>query len=386
MFWKKPHNYIPKSKHKDGTRKKVFVGVSGGVDSSVSLALLKDAGFDVTGVFIKVYHPDFLGCDWRDERLDAMAVCQKLDVPFLDLDLEKEYKEEVFDYMIETYKAGDTPNPDVFCNTYVKFGGFLDFALEQGADFVATGHYARHIFEKGSNASDDRHFLAKGNDENKDQTYFLYTIPQEKLERVLFPIGAYPKNKVRKLARKYDLLTADKKDSQGLCFVGNVKMKDFLQEFIDKQPGNVLDKDGKVIGSHDGALFYTAGERHGFEILPKAKSPDMPRLFVIDRDMANNTITVGPKELLEKKNEQSGLAVSFTRTNWITEKPDLSKTYVARVRYRGELLPCSISQSKKEAQSDSYTAYFETPHRSVARGQSLVIYSEDICVGGGIIT
>ena len=144
MLWNKPKNYIPNPKNKDGTTKKVFVGVSGGVDSSVSLALLKDAGFDVTGVFIKVYHPDFLGCDWRDERLDALAICQKLDVPFLDLDLEKEYKQEVFDYMIEGYKKGETPNPDVFCNKYVKFGGFLKFAEEQGCDFVATGHYAQN--------------------------------------------------------------------------------------------------------------------------------------------------------------------------------------------------------------------------------------------------
>ena len=385
MFWQKPHNHIPKSRNQDGTRKKVFVGVSGGVDSSVSLALLRDAGFDVTGVFIKVYHPDFLGCDWRDERLDAIAVCQKLGVPFLDLDLEREYKKEVFDYMIETYKAGDTPNPDVFCNTYVKFGGFLDFALEQGADFVATGHYARHVFRKNDGTESGEHFLAKGNDENKDQTYFLYTMPHEKLKHVLFPIGAYPKSKVRKLAHKYDLLTADKKDSQGLCFVGNVKMKDFLQEFIDKEPGDVLNGEGEVIGSHDGALFYTTGERHRFEILPSAKSPDMPRLFVIDRDIKNNTITVGPKELLEKKNEQLGLSVSFTRTNWITETPDFSKTYMARVRYRGELLPCSISQSEEQIKSKTYTATFDKPHRAIARGQSLVVYSDDICIGGGII-
>ena len=377
MFPVKNKNYIPKPKNKDGTRKKVFVGVSGGVDSSVSLALLRDAGFDVTGVFIKVYHPEFLGCSWRDERLDAMAVCQKLGVPFLDLDLEKEYKQDVFDYMIEGYKSGITPNPDVFCNKYVKFGGFLDFALSQGADYVATGHYAKNVFNKKSGL----HEMHKGNDANKDQTYFLYQMPQEKLEKVLFPIGGYPKSKVRALAKKYDLITADKKDSQGLCFVGDVKMKDFLQEYIDKQPGDVINKKGEVIGSHDGALFYTRGERHGYEIFPHAKTPDMPRLFVIERDLEKNTITVGPKELLREKNEQNGTIISIKDLHWISGEPQEEYPYTGRVRYRGELIKGKLTK----VDGGVWIMKFEAPHRSVASGQSLVIYDGERCIGGGII-
>ncbi len=383
MFWNKPKNYIPNPKNKDGTVKKVFVGVSGGVDSSVSLALLKDAGFDVTGVFIKVYHPDFLGCDWRDERLDALAVCQKLDVPFLDLDLEKEYKQEVFDYMIDTYKKGETPNPDVFCNKYVKFGGFLDFALKNGADYVATGHYSRNIFNNKTGLFE----MHKGNDDNKDQTYFLYTMPQDKLAKVLFPIGAYPKSKVRKIAEKYDLFTAGKKDSQGLCFVGKVRMKDFLQEFIDKNPGNVLNEKGEVIGSHDGALFYTKGERHGFEIFPKAKTPDMPKLYVTDRDQEANTITVGPKALLEESNKEYSNEIKITDTNWISGEPEEDVKYEGRIRYRGELIGCTVTFSHigRSCGKKKYVVTFDRPHNAVAKGQSIVLYKDAQCIGGGII-
>jgi len=421
MFWKHK-NYIPHSRNKDGTRKKVFVGVSGGVDSSVSLALLKDAGFDVTGVFIKVYHPDFLGCEWRDERLDALAVCQKLDVPFLDLDLEKEYKQEVFDYMINTYKKGETPNPDVFCNKYVKFGGFLDFAEKHGCDYVATGHYARHLVKNERSSSStsqlknslyvmytsflnclsprisshflrsdaeftQAHMMAKGNDNNKDQTYFLYTMPQEKLAKVLFPIGAYPKSKVRKIAEKYDLFTAGKKDSQGLCFVGKVKMKDFLQEFIDKNPGDVLNNRGEVIGSHDGSIFYTKGERHGFEVFPHAKTPDTPRLYVTERDYEHNTITVGPKESLETSNKEYSHEIKITDVNWISGEPNEKERYEGRVRYRGELIGCVIKFSHlgRSCGKKKYLVTFDRPHNAVAKGQSLVLYKGNQCVGGGII-
>ena len=402
-------NYIPNAKNPNGSRKKVFVGVSGGVDSSVSLALLRDKGFDVTGVFIKVYHPDFLGCSWRDERLDAMAVCQKLGVPFLDLDLEKEYKQDVFDYMIEGYREGETPNPDVFCNKYVKFGGFLEFALDNGADYVATGHYAQNWREPVSVSSKKRslystyishffsslpwlasnfghskrkymHKMLKGSDDNKDQTYFLYQMPQEKLQKVLFPIGHLPKSKVRKIAQKYGLLTADKKDSQGLCFVGDVNMKDFLQQYIDKKPGDVLNANGKVIGSHDGAIFYTIGERHGYTIFPKAKTPNMPRLFVAERDIANNTITVGPKSDLEKKNKLGGLSITIRSAHWVSGHPKEDQVYQGRVRYRGMLIDGTLE--KKE---EHWVMNFTEPHSSVAAGQSLVIYQGEQCVGGGIM-
>ena len=369
------YGYLPKSKNKDGTKKKVFVGVSGGVDSSVSAALLKDAGFDVTGVFIKVYHPDFLGCDWRDERADAISVCEKLEIPFLDLDLEKEYKEEVFDYMINTYKKGDTPNPDVFCNKYVKFGGFLDFAMENGADYVATGHYAKNIIEG------DISELHKGDDLNKDQTYFIYTLPQEKLQKVIFPIGIYPKSKVRKIAKKYGLFTKDKKDSQGLCFVGKVKMKDFLQKFIDKDPGSVIDEDGKVVGAHDGAIFYTIGERHGFEIFPESRTPNQPKLFVLEKDMGENTITVGPRKNNDRTIEQNKKEIFIDNVNWISGEPNLEKVYEGRVRYRGNLIKCKVEKIKE----GEYKINFDDNHKFISAGQSVVLYDETKCLGGGII-
>lgn len=371
--------YLPSSKNADGSKKRVFVGVSGGVDSSVSAAILKDAGFDVTGVFIKVYHPDFLGCDWRDERADAISVCEKLEIPFLDLDLEKEYKEEVFDYMIDTYKKGETPNPDIFCNKYVKFGGFLDFAIENGADYVATGHYAKNI-----RAEDGTSYLHKGDDLNKDQTYFIYTLPQEKLKKVIFPIGIYPKSKVRKIAEKYDLFTKDKKDSQGLCFVGKVKMKDFLQKFIDKNPGSVLNENGEVIGSHDGAIFYTIGERHGFEIFPESKKPDQPKLFVLEKDMDRNTITVGPRENAkgkERSTDQNKKEIYINSVNWISGEPEKEKTYEGRVRYRGKLIECTV----EKLEDKTYRLNFVEDHKFVSAGQSVVLYDGTKCIGGGII-
>ncbi len=213
------------------TKKKVFVGLSGGVDSSVSAALLQSQGYDVFGVFIKVWQPDFYECTWKEDRLDAMRVCAKLNIPFYTLDLEKEYKKEVVDYMIEEYKNGRTPNPDVMCNKYIKFGGFFDWAMSQGADFVATGHYARLNKE---------HELVAGRDSNKDQSYFLWTLTKEQLSKTLFPVGDIEKTEVRKLAKKFGLPTAEKKDSQGLCFIGKVDMAEFLHHFIETKPGPVL--------------------------------------------------------------------------------------------------------------------------------------------------
>jgi len=251
--------------------KKVFVGVSGGVDSSTSVALLKKQGYDVTGVFIKVWQPDFVECQWKEDRLDAMGVCADLGIPFLDLDLEEEYKSDVFDYMVSEYKQGRTPNPDVMCNKKIKFGGFLDFAKNKGADFIATGHYVRWQGKK----------LLMGVDKGKDQSYFLWTLTQDQLKYCIFPIGQYEKTKVRRLAKKFGLLTAQKKDSQGLCFVGKVDMKEFLQRFIPQKEGLVLNTDGQVIGVHEGIFFYTIGQRHGFKI--KKKGVDDKPYYVVKR-------------------------------------------------------------------------------------------------------
>lgn len=264
--WLRPH-----------PKKKVFVGVSGGVDSSVTAALLQDQGYDVVGVFIRTWQPDWIECTWLHERRDAMRVCAHLNIPFLELDLEQEYKQGVADYMIAEYRAGRTPNPDVMCNREVKFGGFLQWALKQGADYIATGHYARVIHRENESV------LLQGKDLTKDQSYFLWTLTEEQLRHVLFPIGEFQKTQVRELAKKYHLPTAVKKDSQGICFIGEIDMKEFLKHYIDIHPGDVVNEQGEIIGYHQGALFHTLGERHGFTITKKG-TQDAP-YYVIAKDI-----------------------------------------------------------------------------------------------------
>lgn len=341
-------------------RKKVYVGMSGGVDSSVSAVLLKRDGYDVTGVFIKVWQPDFIECTWKEDRLDAMRVAAHLDIPFITLDLEKEYKEEVIDYMIEEYKVGRTPNPDVMCNKFVKFGGFFTWAMAQGADYIATGHYAKH-----NGVS-----LVKSEDENKDQTYFLWTLPKEIIPHVLFPIGDIEKPRVRELAREAGLPVAEKKDSQGLCFVGTIDVKTLLKEYIDEKKGNVVNEEGEVIGTHDGVTFYTIGERHGFVITKK--SVEEKPYFVIAKDVENNTLTVSHT----KKEEAVGDLIRLEKSNW-TKQITKGGLYEGRARYRAQL-------AQLEA-VDENTFKVVSGEVSVAKGQSLVLYDKGVCIGGGII-
>ena len=238
--------------------KTVYLGLSGGVDSGVSAALLKERGYEVVGVFIKIWSPEWLGCTSREDRLDAMRVAAHLDIPFREIDLTEKYKKEVVDYMIHEYKIGRTPNPDVFCNKYIKFGVFFDWAISQGADFVATGHYARVKNENGVFK------MLSGKDQNKDQSYFLWTLSQKQLSKTLFPVGDLEKTEVRTLAKGYKLPNAERKDSQGLCFVGPVDVKDFLAQYVPQKTGDVIDEKGNIIGTHQGAFFFTIGERHGF--------------------------------------------------------------------------------------------------------------------------
>jgi len=356
-----------------GASKKVYVGLSGGVDSSVSALLLKKAGYDVTGVFIKVWQPDWITCTWKEDRLDAMRICAALEIPFVTLDLEKEYKREVVDYMIAEYTAGRTPNPDVMCNKYVKFGAFFDWAMGQGADYVATGHYAQvRKTEDGQTA------LLMGKDPNKDQSYFLWTLTQKQLSHTLFPIGHLEKPEVRKLAEKHGLITADKKDSQGLCFIGKIDMKEFLREYIQTEKGNVLNEKGEVIGEHDGALFFTIGERHGFTITKKGTN-DEP-YYVVSKDAKKNTITVS------HRSEEGGLSTAVTEfklqnVNWIREVPVIEKKYVARARYRQELQECRIEITT----SNSALVTFTKQQSAISGGQSMVAYNGEECIGGGII-
>lgn len=339
----------------------VFVGVSGGVDSSVSLAILKEEGYNVVGCFIKTWQPDFVECTWKEERRDAMRICAKLGVPFLTIDAEKEYRDFVGMYMINEYRAGRTPNPDVMCNKEVKFGVFLKKALEFGADFVATGHYARTKNKK----------LLKGVDESKDQSYFLWTLKEDQLEKIIFPIGELKKTKVRKIAEKYDLFTAEKKDSQGVCFLGPIDMKDFLSHYIPKKRGDVLNESGEVIGFHDGALFFTLGERHGFSITKKGTEDG--RLYIVSRDLEKNTITVSEKEFSQEKKDYK--KIKLENTNWIT-KPEKDKFYFGRIRYQQKLQKCKI---------EGDFVIFEEGQKSSMSGQSVVVYDEEECIGGGII-
>ncbi|PCI30115.1 tRNA 2-thiouridine(34) synthase MnmA, partial [Candidatus Wolfebacteria bacterium] len=284
-------------------------------------------------------------------------------IPFKTLDLEKEYKQGVIDYMLEEYTAGRTPNPDVMCNKVVKFGAFLDWALSEGADYIATGHYAENIDNT----------LVKGFDDNKDQSYFLWTLTSEQLKHILFPIGHMEKPEVRKLAKKYDLITADKKDSQGLCFIGDIEMRDFLKHFIDTEKGDVLNKDGKVIGEHEGALLYTIGQRHGFTITQK--TPTETPYFVQSKNVENNTIVV--THLGVRLPNSNRLVLE--NVNWISGNSPKSKIE-ARIRYRGKLFIGEIIEEK-----GAYVLVSDDIPNSVASGQSVVLYDGNTCLGGGVI-
>jgi tRNA-specific 2-thiouridylase len=343
------------------TNKKVFVGMSGGVDSSVSALLLKQSGYDVTGVFIKVWQPDFIECTWKEDRLDAMRVAAILDIPFVTLDLEKEYKEGVIDYMIDEYRNGRTPNPDVMCNKEVKFGTFYTWAKKQDKDaYLATGHYATH----------DGTSLVMSEDTAKDQTYFLWTLKKEIIPSVLFPIGHLEKKEVRAIAEEFALPVSQKKDSQGLCFVGTIDVKTLLKEYIDELPGHVVNEEGEVIGKHEGVMFYTIGERHGF-VIEKKTTNDTP-YFVVAKNFEKNTLTVSHTPPQEK----SGEVISLGVTNWTKEikKGDI---YMARARYRAPLATVEvIDQAHVRVIGGEVTK---------AAGQSLVVYDGTRCIGGGII-
>ncbi|MFZ3011735.1 MAG: tRNA 2-thiouridine(34) synthase MnmA [Minisyncoccia bacterium] len=384
-------------------KKTVFVGLSGGVDSAVSAALLQKQGYEVVGVFIKTWHPEFLVCNEEEERRDAMRIAAFLDIPFLTLDLENVYKKEVADYMIKEYKMGRTPNPDVMCNKEVKFGAFLKKALAMGADYVATGHYANteiglknplSLLHPAGGIFRQQNlpnlFLKKGADLSKDQVYFLWTLKQSQLNKILFPIGNLKKTEVRKLAKKFRLPVAEKKDSQGICFLGAVDLKEFLKHYIKPKRGKVFDVNGEEIGHHDGAVFYTLGERHGFTITKKS-STDGP-YYIVAKDVKKNILFVSQDKNFENSSaffhpaggtfRSSNFENScfLDETNWINEVPKLNKNYTAQIRYHGEFLSCGIkSTSKNKAE-----IIFPKPIL-VASGQSCVIYDGDVCLGGGIV-
>lgn len=347
------------------SRKTVFVGLSGGVDSAVSAALLKKQGYEVVGVFIKTWHPEFLECNEEQERIDSMRIAASLNIPFITFDLEDVYKKEVADYMISEYKAGRTPNPDVMCNKKVKFGAFLKKALSMGADYVATGHYAKN----------KNNFLIKGVDPSKDQSYFLWTLKQKQLKKIIFPVGNFKKAEVRKLAKKFNLPVAEKKDSQGICFLGAVDLKEFLKHYIKEKRGKVINTEGGEIGFHDGVMFHTLGERHGFMITKKGSNDN--RYYIVAKDIKKNILVVSQNKNISHSNILQNYKIK--NTNWIGKVPDPKKTYTAQIRYHGEFLPCQVIYNKNSAQ-----VIFKKPIL-VASGQSCVIYDGNICLGGGVI-
>lgn len=351
------------------SKKTVFVGMSGGVDSSVTAALLLEQGYKVVGVYMKNWTQDIPGfvCPWKEEFQDAKRVAVKLGIELRVFDFEKEYRQKVVNYMINEYKAGRTPNPDIMCNQEIKFKLFLDTALEQGADLIATGHYARVKHSEGGSE-----LLTAANKE-KDQTYFLYRVTGEALSRTLFPIGDFAaKAEVRAKAAEFGLPTADKKDSQGICFVGKVGIKEFLKQYVTTEPGPIVDTDDRTIGQHDGAIFYTIGQRHGLNV-----GGGLP-YYVTGKDMALNTVYVTTD--LQDESLWSDF-VKLQDVHWINQAPDEGKKYQVRLRYRGPLVECEIEVNEK------FTILkLAESQRALAAGQSTVVYDEERVLGGGIIT
>ena len=384
---------------------RVFVGMSGGVDSSVAAALLVEQGHDVTGVYMKNWSEDLPGmhCPWAEDVADAKRVAVGLGIDFQVFDFQKEYKQNVVDYMIREYQAGRTPNPDVMCNQEVKFRLFLEAALAAGAEYIATGHYARTFSAAGPVArSAPENFsgklktfsgaaplratrradsclsegrLFRAHDDNKDQTYFLYRVTSEALAKTMFPLGDFTKAEVRQMAKERGLWTASKKESMGICFVGQVGIREFLSEYVETSPGDIIDQPtGAIVGRHDGAIFYTLGQRHGLNI-----GGGLP-YYVVGKDMAKNEVYVSRSiddgNLWRKE-------LILTDVHWINQPPK-DGTYHIRVRHRATLINVEITRVNDNA-GEKVTVILSEPQRAVAPGQSAVIYDGEECLGGGII-
>lgn len=342
---------------------KVYVGMSGGVDSSLTAALLKERGYDVTGIYMKNWTQDLPGmkCPWADDLADAKRVAVQLGIDFKVFDFENDYKHKVVDYMIEEYKLGRTPNPDIMCNQEVKFKLFLEAALEDGADMIATGHYARV----------EDSVLKMAADTNKDQTYFLYRVTGEALQKTLFPLGEFTKPQVREMAKERGLFTAGKKDSQGICFVGQIGIREFLSQYVEQKPGSIVDKKtGNVLGHHDGAIFYTLGQRHGLDL-----GGGLP-YYVVGKDMAKNEVYV-TTDLNDSSLWRNVIALESV--HWINDVPT-GGLYKIRIRHRAALEGAELG-----LEDGGYVLQLANEQRAIAPGQSVVIYDGDIVLGGGII-
>ncbi len=351
---------------------KVVVGMSGGVDSSVAAALLKEQGYQVVGLFMHNWEEDDVNgvCTAVDDYEDVKRVCNKLGIPYYSVNFAKEYLDRVFKYFLEEYEKGRTPNPDVLCNREIKFGPFLEYAKSIGADYIATGHYAK-IEHDG-----DTSRLLKAKDTGKDQTYFLNQLSQEQLHDVLFPLGDMEKSDVRKIAEKYGLSTAQKKDSTGICFIGERRFREFLKNYIPSRPGDIVDLGGKVVGHHEGVMYYTLGQRRGLNIGGRSDG-NGDRWFVVDKDTKNNRLIVSQGE----GEELFSNGLITYQVNWIPSKPKEKEfECFAKFRYRqpDQKVKVSIEEGR-------VVVHFAEKQRAVTPGQYVVFYTDTECLGGGVI-